>query len=78
MKLKSLILNLCIFSLLIPCYAQIPTPTSNTSPEITAQTTTISRRKDNIVWKYKTVNGVLYKRQYNKTTHEWIGKWVKA
>ena len=33
---------------------------------------------DKIGWKYKIINGELYKRQYNYTTGEWIGDWVKA
>ena len=35
-------------------------------------------QSDNIQWKYKMINGVLYKRQYNYTTNKWIGNWVKA
>lgn len=31
-----------------------------------------------IVWKYKIENGVLYKRQYNTSTKEWIGDWIRA
>lgn len=33
---------------------------------------------DVIVWKYKTMNGKLYKRKYNQTTKKWIGKWIPA
>ena len=31
--------------------------------------------KDAIVWKYKTVKGKLYMRQYNSTTKKWICEW---
>lgn len=31
-----------------------------------------------IVWKYKFINGVLYKRKYNATKKEWIGDWIKV
>lgn len=34
--------------------------------------------RDSIVWRYKTVNGRLYKRQYNTTTNKWIGDWIPA
>lgn len=36
--------------------------------------------RDNYVytWKYKTVNGVLYKRKYNVTLQQWAGDWIKA
>lgn len=27
------------------------------------------------VWKYKMINGKLYKRLYDKTTASWIGEW---
>lgn len=32
--------------------------------------------RDAIVWKYKNINGRLYKRQYNVTTGKWIGDWI--
>lgn len=32
--------------------------------------------RDAIVWKYKNINGRLYKRQYNGTTGKWIGDWI--
>lgn len=31
---------------------------------------------DKIEWKYKIINGKMYKRQYNMTTGYWIGYWV--
>lgn len=37
----------------------------------------ISPASHSIIWKYKTINGVLYKRKYNQTTKQWIGKWIK-
>lgn len=33
---------------------------------------------DNIEWRFKLINGKLYKRQYNKTTKKWIGNWIPA
>lgn len=33
---------------------------------------------DIIVWKYKNINGKLYKRKYNQTTQKWIGNWIPA
>lgn len=32
--------------------------------------------RDAIVWKYKNINGRLYKQQYNVTTGKWIGDWI--
>ena len=34
------------------------------------------RYKNVYVWKYKVVNGNLYKRKYNRVTGEWVGKWM--
>ena len=35
----------------------------------------ISRNIKNVyVWKYKVVNGNLYKRKYNIATGKWVGK----
>lgn len=30
---------------------------------------------DNIIWKYKMIDGILYCRQYNESTNTWIGEW---
>ena len=36
----------------------------------------IEEYKNVYVWKYKVVNGNLYKRKYNRVTGEWVGKWI--
>ncbi len=36
----------------------------------------ISPQSDDIVWRYKDVNGKTYKRKYNRTTRKWIGDWI--
>lgn len=33
---------------------------------------------DKIKWRYKYINNVLYKRQYNYTKKKWIGDWIKV
>lgn len=33
---------------------------------------------DIIDWVYQDFDGVLYKRLYNFTTQEWIGRWIRA
>lgn len=35
-------------------------------------------RSDKVRWRYKTIDGVLYKRQYNYSKEKWLGKWVRA
>lgn len=71
-----LYLIICTFfiSLIIatPVYAESISFDSNTvhsAPSI---------RKDNIGWRYKVINGILYKRLYNYSKNEWIGKWIKV
>ena len=36
----------------------------------------IEEYKNVYVWKYKVVNGNLYKRKKNRVTGEWVGKWM--
>ncbi len=37
-----------------------------------------SSRADDIQYRYKFINGRLYKRLYNYSTGEWIGDWIPA
>lgn len=50
----------------------------STESLIVAQEDTTVYSGDVIVWKYKVMNGKLYKRKYNQTTKKWIGSWVPA
>lgn len=34
--------------------------------------------KQIIDWRYKVINGNLYKRKYNYSTSKWIGEWLKV
>jgi hypothetical protein len=38
----------------------------------------ISLRAAIIEWRYKIIDGWLYKRQYNYSTSEWVGNWIKC
>jgi len=38
-------------------------------------TESVTPRKDIIKWHYKSVNGNIYKRQYNHSKGKWIGSW---
>ena len=40
------------------------------------QNESISPRADKLVWKYKVINGSLYKRLWNQSKGKWIGNWV--
>ncbi len=52
--------------------------------QITDQTLKTEKKYENntraeiIGWRYKTVNGVLYRRLFNYTHSEWIGNWEKV
>ncbi|MBS7578438.1 MULTISPECIES: hypothetical protein [unclassified Enterococcus] len=39
---------------------------------------TITLRKSIIEWRFKTIDGKLYKRLYDYTTNTWIGDWIKV
>lgn len=51
--------------------ASIIVDQSKSPPEITPFASDIG-------WKYKVINGVLYKRKYDFTRKQWIGPWIKA
>lgn len=54
-------------------YAQEKTTTINQE-----QKGDVEVYKNSYVWKYKIVNGKLYKRKLNEVTGEWVGKWMPA
>lgn len=33
---------------------------------------------DVLVWRYKMVNGITYKRLYNGSTKQWVGDWIRC
>lgn len=56
----------------------IPFPASaqtNTSVACTTEYTQISPRKDQLEWRFKVVDGKLYRRLYNTTSQKWVGEW---
>ena len=55
--------KVCSFSFIQPVFAQ-----ENISQ--------IEPRSDVIGWKYKNIDGKLYKRLYNYTKEQWIGDWI--
>lgn len=38
----------------------------------------IEPRADILEWRFKSVNGKIYKRLYNFTRQEWVGKWIEV
>lgn len=49
-------------------------PASAKASELPAESS-VQVKKDVIKWKYKTVNGKVYRRKYNYSTETWIGDW---
>ncbi|MCH4177824.1 MAG: hypothetical protein LKF43_10095 [Streptococcaceae bacterium] len=47
--------------------------TSTTDTEIT-----ITPRKNIVDWRFKTIDGNLYKRLYDYTAQKWIGSWQRV
>lgn len=65
---------LCLFSAMI-----IVIPVSaveDVTPVAPSQSSDITTFSADIIWRYKTENGKLYKRKFNTSTNEWIGEWI--
>lgn len=68
---------ICTLTLLFCTSAQAATATAP-KPITTSSVSNATPFSDNIGWRYKTIKGILYKRQYNYSTNQWIGNWIKA
>lgn len=47
-----------------------------TSPHIYSMSSSVRPLSDIIKWRYKSVNGKLYKRLYNYSKGQWVGDWI--
>ena len=55
----------------------IVTPVLANETEVTANIDVTMPYKDQLVWKYKFINGKLYKRLWNQTLNKWVGDhWI--
>lgn len=43
---------------------------------VQSKTVKILSYADKVVWKYKMIDGKMYKCKYNMTTSSWIGDWI--
>lgn len=68
---------ICTLTLLFYKNAQAAA-TTDPNPFIRNSISNVAPLSDAIGWRYKSINGILYKRQYNYSTNKWIGNWVKA
>ena len=48
---------------------------SEASREITVSEEGIDPHSEMIEWRYKVVDGVMYRRLYNYTEQHWVGEW---
>lgn len=66
--MKRIILSISLIALIIlPGHSTIQTfALTNSSASIQAHS---------IVWRYKSINGKLYCRQFDQTAQKWIGEW---
>lgn len=55
----------------------IVTPVLANETEVTANIDVTMQYKDQLVWKYKFINGKLYRRLWNQTLNKWVGDhWI--
>ena len=80
MNTKRNYISLTFFSLIASFFfcINIHSTTASVIGSSIPRSSLIAPQSDIIQWKYKTINGILYTRQYNYTTNKWIGNWVKA
>lgn len=65
---------LLLFALMLPFAVN----TANVVPTQAAPKTGITPRRPIIEYRYKIVNGYLYKRLYDATNDKWLGPWKKV
>lgn len=55
----------------------IVTPVLANETEVTANIDVTIPYKEQLVWKYKFINGKLYRRLWNQTLNKWVGDhWI--
>ena len=69
---------LLVFSMGLNFSAQTIYAQENAAIVDEGQNGDIEEYKNVYVWKYKVINGNLYKRKYNRVTGEWVGKWTRV
>ncbi|MHC5249619.1 hypothetical protein [Enterococcus sp. LJL120] len=71
-KMKVLLVASILFSTLIVG------PSVGVASESVIDNSQISTFKPIIEWRYKLINGILHKRQFNHSTLKWLGEWVRV
>lgn len=70
-KIVFLITLLCLF-----CSHPLNTLANDTISPIISTNSDASTFSDIVKWRYKTINGKLYKRLYNYSKGTWVGDWI--
>lgn len=84
MKIKCLLLfiitsNILAYSIIIPTNASNNIPLSiEGTANIKGNIINVSPLSPKIDWRYKVINGILYKRLYDYTNKRWIGNWIRV
>ncbi|WP_265455447.1 hypothetical protein [Enterococcus sp. HY326] len=71
-KMKILLAASVLFSTLIVG------PSIAIASEPSIEDSQISTFKPIIEWRFKLINGILHKRQYNHSKQQWLGEWVRV
>lgn len=71
--MKKIIVTLLLLSSLC-CTLQIQT--FATPATISENIESVTPLADIYEWRYKMINGKLYKRLYNRTQEKWVGPWI--
>ena len=67
--------SVCSLSLMLVGTCGISVHANEVSPKIVSSEEGIAPHSAMIEWRYKDVNGVLYRRLYNYTEQCWFGEW---
>ncbi len=73
-KVKLIPVYLLVFSLFAPCTTQAAADITHSAYTLAPQKISISPQTRCVEWRYKTVNGVLYKAKYNVTKRNGLAK----
>lgn len=67
--------SVCSLSLMLVGTCGISVHANEVSPKIVSSEEGFAPHSAMIEWRYKDVNGVLYRRLYNYTEQCWVGEW---
>lgn len=69
------VIVMLFIALLLAVLPEFLPATDVSTPRTAHAESMITPCADVIEWRYKVINGRLHRRQYNTSTHRWIGEW---